>query len=123
MDVGDKVKQRIDEYLSQGYISESRSILTDQRYIALEEFSSIYSIGKATAVELWNRGCRTVHDIQKLYCGEDESEEDEHEMSYDEERRERRQKRKIKERKRAGNMKRSEIVCAWLDIKDELDST
>lgn len=111
-DVGEKVAERIDEFLITGQVAESEAIRASPRYQALKEFASVYSIGQATAAELWDRrGCRTLRDLRVFYCGLEEEDELE-------EGREGRQRRK---RRLEGNMTRAETVAAWLDRKAELD--
>lgn len=107
VDVGDKVANRIDEYLETGRIEEAELIKLSPRFIALQSFSSVYSIGHATASQLWHDGCRNLEDV-KRYFSKEEPES-------------RREERKAEKRKFGGGMNRAEIVDAWIKLKDELD--
>ncbi|RXK37721.1 hypothetical protein M231_04970 [Tremella mesenterica] len=109
-DVGEKVASRIDEYLSTGTVAESQNILSSSRYQALNEFASVYTIGKVTAKELYDKwNCRTLEDVRKHYeflAGEAP---------------EVREKEKIRRRK-LGGMLHVDIVEAWMGLKSELDT-
>lgn len=77
------------------------------RYNALKTFSSVYSIGHQTAVQLWNAGCRTLEDVRSHY-----------EYIPPEGRKEERRARK---RRMEGTMTKAEVVHAWLEVRQELD--
>lgn len=114
MDVGEKVAKRIDEYLTTGTVAESVAILNSPRYQAMEQFASIYTIGKSTAAELWDKGCRTLADVRRVYVDEDEDVSDGGEGD-------RAKARARSRRRRDGTMTRGETVAAWLGMKDDLD--
>jgi DNA polymerase mu len=99
--------------LSTGTIAESAEICASERFRALREFATIYSIGTATAAELWSKGCRTLDDVRAHYCGDAGGE--------GEKPAERRAERKAAQRRLDGTMTRAEVVSAWLNLKPELD--
>ena len=106
----DQTSLQIDEFLETGSIAESEEILASPRYAALREFASVYTIGKASAKDLYDRHhCRTLEDVRQHYQNiSDESEE---------------VRLKVKERRRReGGMPHVDIVEAWMKLKDELDS-
>lgn len=43
------------------------TILQDEKYKVLREFTSIYGIGPVTAHMLYTRKCRTLNDVKKFY--------------------------------------------------------
>lgn len=101
--------------MSTGIVAESASIVSSARYKAMTEFASIYTIGQATAAELWDRrGCRTLEDVRRCYVGKDGVDPD-----ADVGRKEEKAKRK---RRAEGTMRQSEIVEDWLGMKDDLDA-
>lgn len=108
IDVGDKVANRIDEYLQTGRIEESELILKSERYKALEEFASVYSIGHSTAAQLWHDGCRNLEDVKRYFQREEPEGK--------------REERKARQRQMGGGMERAEIVDAWLKLREELDT-
>ncbi|KAK8864578.1 hypothetical protein IAR55_001828 [Kwoniella newhampshirensis] len=108
--VGDKVAQRIDEFLQSGYVAESEAILASSRFQALELFASVYTIGHHKAKDLYDRHyCRTLEDVRL------------HFEAVEEESPEVRMKDRLRRRKRGG-MKQVEIVEEWIALKDELDA-
>ncbi|WRT66545.1 uncharacterized protein IL334_003504 [Kwoniella shivajii] len=107
--VGEKVAQRIDEYLQTGMVMESEKISSSERFQALNLFSSVYTIGHHKAKELYDRHyCRTLEDVRM------------HFEAVEEESPEVRMKDKLRRRRRGG-MKQVEIVEEWIRLKDELD--
>ncbi|OCF32950.1 DNA polymerase mu subunit [Kwoniella heveanensis BCC8398] len=107
--VGEKVAQRIDEYLSTGAVRESDQILLSSRYQALKLFASVYTIGHHKSKELYDRHhCRTLEDVRM------------HFEAIEEESPEARLKDKLRRRRRGG-MKQVEIVEEWIRLKNELD--
>ncbi|ORX35733.1 putative beta DNA polymerase [Kockovaella imperatae] len=109
-DVGEKVAMRIDEFLATGRIEETEEILTSSRHRAIEEFASLYTIGPHTAKDLYDKHhCRTLHDVKEHYKNiAEESEE---------------VRLKVKERRRMnGGMSHVDIVEAWMEMKEDLDS-
>nr|XP_019011154.1 DNA polymerase mu subunit [Kwoniella pini CBS 10737]OCF49935.1 DNA polymerase mu subunit [Kwoniella pini CBS 10737] len=107
--VGEKVAQRIDEYLQKGFIADSVKILNSSRYQSLKLFATVYSIGHHTSKELYDRHhCRTLEDVRM------------HFEAIEEESPEARLKDKLRRRRRGG-MKQVEIVEEWIKLKDELD--
>ncbi|WVF71352.1 hypothetical protein IAT40_006156 [Kwoniella sp. CBS 6097] len=107
--VGEKVAQRIDEYLTTGAVRESDQILLSTRYQALKLFASVYTIGHHKSKELYDRHyCRTLEDVRM------------HFEAIEEESPEARLKDKLRRRRRGG-MKQVEIVEEWIRLKDELD--
>ncbi|WOO81108.1 DNA-directed DNA/RNA polymerase mu [Vanrija pseudolonga] len=112
--VGDKVASRIDEYLSTGAVAESEAILKSARFKALRTFSTIYTIGRPTAADLYDKkGCRTLADVQAHYCHDTPADD---ELSAKELRA--RDLRRI-----SGTMTRGEVVMDWLGLRDELDAS
>nr|XP_031863438.1 uncharacterized protein CI109_001314 [Kwoniella shandongensis]KAA5530510.1 hypothetical protein CI109_001314 [Kwoniella shandongensis] len=108
--VGDKVAQRIDEFLQSGFVAESEAILASPRFQALNLFASVYTIGHHKAKELYDRHhCRTLEDVRL------------HFEAVEEESPEVRMKDRLRRRKRGG-MKQVEIVEEWIALKDELDA-
>nr|XP_018262951.1 DNA polymerase mu subunit [Kwoniella dejecticola CBS 10117]OBR85109.1 DNA polymerase mu subunit [Kwoniella dejecticola CBS 10117] len=107
--VGEKVAQRIDEFLQKGYVADSVKIVNSPRYQALKLFATVYSIGHHTSKELYDKyHCRTLEDVRM------------HFEAIEEESPEARMKDKIRRRRRGG-MKQVEIVEEWIRLKDELD--
>ncbi|WVQ67274.1 uncharacterized protein L199_005469 [Kwoniella botswanensis] len=107
--VGDKVAQRIDEYLQTGKIQESTSIVSSSRFNALNLFASVYTIGHHKAKDLYDKyNCRNLEDVKNHF---EAIEEDSPEV---------RLKDKLRRRKRGG-MKQVEIVEEWIRLKEELD--
>ncbi|KAL7421959.1 hypothetical protein Q5752_003731 [Cryptotrichosporon argae] len=104
VDVGDKVAQRIDEYLSTGAIAEADEIRRSDRYRTLELFASIFTIGPHTAVDLYDTyGCRDLDDVRAHYARTTEVREKDRER-----------------RRREGGMLKVEIVEEWLVLREEL---
>lgn len=101
---------QIDEYLNTGRIAESEEILASPRYAALRDFASVYTIGHATARDLYDtHHCRTLADVRAHYMNiSDESEEV-------------RLKEKLRRRK-TGGMTHVDIVEEWMQIKEDLDA-
>jgi len=109
-DVGERVAQRIDEYLATGHIAESEEILASSRFKALRLFASIYTVGPHTAKELYDKHhCRTLDDVRLHYESMAEVSEP------------LRPKEKAR-RQKEGGMLQTDIVAEWIKIKDELDS-
>ncbi|OCF61005.1 DNA polymerase mu subunit [Kwoniella mangroviensis CBS 10435] len=107
--VGDKVAQRIDEYLQTGKIQESTSIISSSRFKALNLFASVYTIGHHKAKKLYDKyNCRNLQDVKNHF---EAIEEDSPEV---------RLKDKLRRRKRGG-MKQVEIVEEWIRLKEEID--
>ncbi|WVW84121.1 hypothetical protein I302_106150 [Kwoniella bestiolae CBS 10118] len=107
--VGEKVAQRIDEFLQTGSIQASSSILASSRFQALNLFASVYTIGHHKAKELYDKyNCRTLEDVRNHF---EAIEEDSPEV---------RVKDKLRRRRRGG-MKQVEIVEEWMRLKGELD--
>ncbi|WVQ81739.1 hypothetical protein IAT38_003864 [Cryptococcus sp. DSM 104549] len=107
--IGEKVANRIDEYLTTGSISESLQILSSPRFLALRTFASVYTIGHHRAKELYDRHhCRTLEDVRLHF---EAMEEDGAEV---------RERDKVRRRMR-GKMKGVEIVEEWMRLKSELD--
>ena len=101
---------KIDEFIATGHIVESEEILASKRYQTLQSFASIYTIGPHTAKELHDKHhCRTLADVREHYQNiAEESEE---------------VRLKEKERRRMnGGMSHVDIVEAWMELKEELDS-
>ncbi|ORY32892.1 putative beta DNA polymerase [Naematelia encephala] len=111
LDVGEKVAQRIDEYLTTGRIAETESILASERYQTLKLFASVYTVGHHTARELYDtHHCRTLGHVRRYYQGiAEESEEV-------------RLKEKLRRRMKGG-MTRIDIVEEWMGLKEELDTS
>jgi predicted flap endonuclease-1-like 5' DNA nuclease len=45
----------------------AETILEDEKYKVLREFTSIYGIGPVTAQTLYTRGCRSLENVRKFY--------------------------------------------------------
>jgi DNA polymerase IV len=45
----------------------AETILEDEKYKTLMEFTTIYGIGPTTAQTLYTRKCRTLEDVKKFY--------------------------------------------------------
>ena len=45
----------------------TETLLEDEKYKVLKEFTSIYGIGPMTAQMLYARKCRTLDDVKKFY--------------------------------------------------------
>jgi DNA polymerase IV len=58
---------QIAEYLKRGTIAEVENTKASERFRALSLFASVYGIGPTTARTLWNRGVRTLRDLQRWY--------------------------------------------------------
>ncbi|KAK4689277.1 hypothetical protein P7C73_g818, partial [Tremellales sp. Uapishka_1] len=107
-DLGDKVAQRIDEFLREGRIQESEDILASSKYKSLREFDSVFTVGKHTAMELYEvHNCRDLEDVRAHYANLAEESE------------EMRMKEKLR-RRREGGMTKVDIVEEWLKIGHEL---
>lgn len=109
-DLGERVAERIDEFLESGQIQESQEILQSARHHTLTDFASVYTIGHATAKELYDRHhCRSLADVREHYLNiAEESEE---------------VRLKVKARRqREGGMTHADIVEEWMKVKDELDT-
>jgi len=65
--IGGKTEHKIGEYLKYGQITETKSLLEDEKYKVLREFTSIYGIGPMTAQTLHARECRTLDDVKRFY--------------------------------------------------------
>ncbi|GMK55276.1 hypothetical protein CspeluHIS016_0203320 [Cutaneotrichosporon spelunceum] len=123
VDVGAKVANRIDEYLHTGRIAEAEEIKASPRFQALRLFSSVWSVGHSTAAELWRAGCRDLEDVRLYFSRTDAApplEDDGDGWGYD--RSAAREERARSRRRKEGKMTREEVVAAWLDLKDELDT-
>ncbi|GFZ46743.1 hypothetical protein JCM24511_03963 [Saitozyma sp. JCM 24511] len=106
-DVGEKVANRIDEFLQTGHIEESETILASKRYQLLTDFASIYTVGHHKAKELYDKfGCRSIDDVLFHYR-ERQGEEVGQKERY--------------RRRREGGMSHVEIVEEWVRLKPELD--
>lgn len=80
------------------------------RHHTLTDFASVYTIGHATAKELYDRHhCRSLADVREHYLNiAEESEE---------------VRLKVKARRqREGGMTHADIVEEWMKVKDELDT-
>ncbi|BEJ16312.1 hypothetical protein CspHIS471_0509170 [Cutaneotrichosporon sp. HIS471] len=122
VDVGAKVANRIDEYLTTGQIAEAEEIKASPRFQALRLFSSVWSVGHSTAAELWRAGCRDLEDVRLYFSRTDAPPllEDGDGWEYD--RATAREERARRRRREEGTMTREEVVSAWLNLKEELDT-
>ncbi|KAL1411483.1 hypothetical protein Q8F55_002444 [Vanrija albida] len=112
--IGDKVAARIDEYLATGAVAESDAILSSTRFKALRLFSTIYTIGRPTAADLYDKkGCRTLSDVEAHYCSDTPADD---ELSAKELRA--RDARRI-----SGTMTRGEVVRDWIGLRADLDAS
>ncbi|BEJ01068.1 hypothetical protein CcaverHIS631_0509250 [Cutaneotrichosporon cavernicola] len=123
VDVGAKVANRIEEYLTTGQIAEAEEIKASPRFQALRLFSSVWSVGHSTAAELWRAGCRNLEDVRLYFSRTDAPpilEDGGDGWEYD--RATAREERARRQRREEGAMTREEVVSAWLNLKDELDT-
>ncbi|KAH8080217.1 hypothetical protein HD553DRAFT_122785 [Filobasidium floriforme] len=139
---GSKVADRITEYLETGRIEESDNILTDPRFRTLREFSSVFTIGTSTAVELYDtHGCRSLSDVADYYAEKEGQEWDsgvvgegvplaKRKVRYGTDGvlggrggtyRWKRKTRDAVRRRQEGMMSKAEICREWMLIQDELD--
>lgn len=65
--IGAKIAKMIDEYLFHGHIPEVEQVRQSERFISLSLFSSVYGIGPVTARELYDRGLRSLRDLEAYY--------------------------------------------------------
>ncbi|KIM40321.1 hypothetical protein M413DRAFT_446505 [Hebeloma cylindrosporum] len=65
--LGDKTLSKIEEFIKNGYIEETRTIRASERFQSLPDFASIYSIGPANARKLYDLGLRTIQDLERYY--------------------------------------------------------
>ncbi|WVQ73950.1 hypothetical protein IAR50_003531 [Cryptococcus sp. DSM 104548] len=110
--VGEKVANRVDEFLRTGSIEECQTILSSPRFRALLDFASVYTIGHHRARELYDiHHCRSLEDVKRHFADMDGGGQED---AIDE----RREKLK---RQKTGHMKAVDIVEEWMKLKDELD--
>jgi len=57
----------IDEYLFHGRIPEVEEMRQSERFISLSLFASVYGIGPVTARKLYDRGLRSLRDLEAYY--------------------------------------------------------
>lgn len=133
---------QITEYLETGRIEESDNILTDPRFRTLREFSSVFTIGTSTAVELYDtHGCRSLSDVADYYAEKEGQEWDsgvvgegvplaKRKVRYGTDGvlggrggtyRWKRKTRDAVRRRQEGMMSKAEICREWMLIQDELD--
>ncbi|KAF9012521.1 hypothetical protein BDQ17DRAFT_1344069 [Cyathus striatus] len=65
--IGEKIRSKIKDFLEKGYIEESETIRSSQRFQSLTLFSSIYGVGPSTARRLYDIGLRTIEDMERYY--------------------------------------------------------
>ncbi|KAF5355182.1 hypothetical protein D9756_005471 [Leucocoprinus leucothites] len=65
--IGSKVHAKIKEYLEDGKIAETESILRSERYQSLSLFTTVYGIGPSTARHLYEIGLRTSEDLERYH--------------------------------------------------------
>ncbi|KAI0302354.1 hypothetical protein B0F90DRAFT_1836880 [Multifurca ochricompacta] len=65
--IGAKISKMIDEYLFYGEIAEIEEKRKSERFVSLSLFASIYGIGPVTARKLYDRGLRTLRDLEAYY--------------------------------------------------------
>ncbi|KAH9953842.1 hypothetical protein BC827DRAFT_1145318 [Russula dissimulans] len=65
--IGTKIAKMIDEYLFHGHIPEVEQVRQSERFISLSLFSSVYGIGPVTARNLYDRGLRSLRDLEAYY--------------------------------------------------------
>ncbi|KAF8911503.1 DNA polymerase mu [Gymnopilus junonius] len=65
--LGSKTMSKIQEFISSGSISESRTTCESERYQSLSLFSKIYGIGPVNARKLYDIGCRGIEDLERYY--------------------------------------------------------
>ncbi|KAI9455651.1 Nucleotidyltransferase [Russula earlei] len=65
--VGAKISKMIDEYLFHGHIPEVEEARRSERFAALSLFSTIHGIGPVTARRLYDRGLRSLRDLEAYY--------------------------------------------------------
>ncbi|KAF8653272.1 hypothetical protein AX16_003974 [Volvariella volvacea WC 439] len=65
--IGAKMRAKVEEYYLTGVVSESETIRQTARYQSLAKFTEIYGIGPKTARDLYDKGLRTLEDLEKYY--------------------------------------------------------
>ncbi|GHJ85213.1 hypothetical protein NliqN6_1615 [Naganishia liquefaciens] len=140
-DLGAKVAERIDEFLSTGHVIEAEEILASDRFQTLEMLASVYTVGHRKARELYTDwGCRTLEDLAEHYALKEAAEWDSGVVgegipsgyaptfrrvgaagSLSSPSR-RRRSRDAARRRREGKMSAAEIVREWIGLKPDLDS-
>ncbi|KAF0972394.1 hypothetical protein FDP41_009297 [Naegleria fowleri] len=61
--IGDKVREKIKEYLQFGKISRLESVQTNNVNTVIQSFTKIWGVGTKTAEILYSQGCRKIEDI------------------------------------------------------------
>ncbi|KAG2389144.1 hypothetical protein C9374_014544 [Naegleria lovaniensis] len=61
--IGDKVREKIKEYLQFGKISRLESVQTNNVNTVIQSFTKIWGVGTKTAETLYSQGCRKIEDI------------------------------------------------------------
>ncbi|KAF9486019.1 DNA polymerase mu [Pholiota conissans] len=65
--LGAKTLSKIKEFMENGCIEETRETQVSERFKALSAFNSVYGIGPTTARMLYERGLRTIEDLERYY--------------------------------------------------------
>ena len=135
--------RKITEYLETGRIEESDHILSDPRFQILRAFSSVFTIGTSTAVELYDvHGCRSLSDVADFYATKEGQEWDsgvvgegvplsKRKVRYGKDGavggrggnyRWKRKTRDAVKRRQEGMMSKAEMVREWMLVQSDLDS-
>ncbi len=123
---------QIDEYLQTGHVQEAEAITLSERFQTLNLLSSIFTIGTAKAVELYDRfSCRSLEDVSEHFDAKEAMEWSEGAVGQGipvgktrqggRAGREKRRSRNADRRRREGRMSQAEVVREWVELKDEID--
>ncbi|TPX66460.1 DNA-directed DNA polymerase [Spizellomyces sp. 'palustris'] len=63
--VGEKIAHMIREFLKTGSIQEANTIKEDTRFHVMNLFASVYGVGPSKAREWYNKGYRSIADVQE----------------------------------------------------------
>ncbi|GAA6003631.1 hypothetical protein JCM10207_003518 [Rhodosporidiobolus poonsookiae] len=67
--VGDKIITKIDEFLQDGSIQETRDVLNSEKYQTLQLLTTIHGVGYNAANSYYDEGIRTVEELVKSKPG------------------------------------------------------
>ncbi|TFK44904.1 hypothetical protein BDQ12DRAFT_641934 [Crucibulum laeve] len=65
--LGKKILTKIEEFVENGHIKESRTIAASERFQSLSLFSTVYGVGPVTARNLYAIGLRKIEDMERYY--------------------------------------------------------
>lgn len=58
--IGQKLKDKIKELLETGKLTKVENLQKDEKYVIAQELERVWGIGPTKAMELYNRGIRTI---------------------------------------------------------------